>query len=191
MDDEIIRYEDDDEDFENDFVRETDKKPFLGDEEDMNFEEENTERPEKKGQAGFILLILILIALGIAAFFYFDWGNGDVDVIDGNYISVNDQVIRNSSVVIDNVGFENPGFVVIHRSSTNVSQPGEAIGRSQLLDGIEDDVVIMLDRNINQGEILFAMHHTDDGDGVYEFPASDGPTLDEDGQPIVETFRAQ
>jgi len=42
-------------------------------------------------------------------------------------------------------------------------------------------MVVMLTRETQVGETLYAMLHSDDGDGTYEFPGDDLPIKNEEG----------
>lgn len=104
--------------------------------------------------------------------------------------SENSIVISNqqpgSQVVVSRVNFSQPGYVVIRRSSQGI--PGEVIGRSELISGSRTNLIILLNSLVDNGFILFAVLHTDDGDGVFEYPESDQPLRDTAGDPIMSRF---
>ncbi len=87
-----------------------------------------------------------------------------------------------------------PGFIAIYR--TNSNERTELIGRSSLLSpGSYTNLLIQVDAPVAWKQVITAVIHADDGDGVFEFPVSDfylknGTSLvyDEDvvAVPIVE-----
>lgn len=91
------------------------------------------------------------------------------------------------SVIVDLAVFSQPGYVVIHRENEE-GKPGEVIGSSELLSGENGSVEIALTEEVSAGDGLFAMLHTDDGDGEYGFPETDPPTTDDEGNIVLIRF---
>jgi hypothetical protein len=121
----------------------------------------------------------------------------DTDDPGANSLVAEDQALEaaaSNQVTVASVTMEEAGFVVIHQESTTalVPSPGEVIGHHVVQAGENTDVVVTLDRNVRNGETLYAMLHEDtDDDGVYDFVSSgdpDGPILGSDDQPIFDDF---
>ena len=100
-------------------------------------------------------------------------------------ILVTDQEIVNQMVRIEQVISAGPGWIVIHADEN--STPGPVIGYTQVMDGINEDVMVTIDAG-NATETLYAMLHIDTGViGVYEFPGDDVPAR-VDGEMVVLPF---
>jgi len=108
-------------------------------------------------------------------------------IISGNSIFVADQTpAQNVRVAI--VRLEKPGFVVIHEDRDG--SPGTILGSSELIaTGETRDILIsLLSRPTRDGEFLYAMLHTDNGDGVFD-AAQDTPVIDPVGnEPVMTIF---
>ena len=89
-----------------------------------------------------------------------------------------------------NVGFANfgdGGYVVIHED--NDGKPRAIVGNSTLLSqGENKNCEVMLSRESVDGETLYAMLHSDNGDGVFN-PADDPPTTDDQGNIVLMKFQ--
>ena len=94
-------------------------------------------------------------------------------------IAVEDQQVIEDAVKIQEVSFENPGYVVIHLSEDG--KPGKVLGNSGLFkSGTYNEISVMVS-NLQEGENkLFAMVHFDDGDSIYKFPGDDIPAKVDD-----------
>ncbi|MCH7640959.1 hypothetical protein IID22_02005 [Patescibacteria group bacterium] len=91
------------------------------------------------------------------------------------------------TVTVSMVVLSKPGYVVVHMDTDG--KPGAVIGNSKYLaSGESSNVVVTLSRASTGGEVLYAMLHTDDGDGTYAFPGDDLPTKDEDGNVVLMKF---
>ncbi len=76
---------------------------------------------------------------------------------------------------------DGPGWIVVHEDNGS-GDIGGVIGFAALNDGVNEDVLVVLDRFAVDSERLFAMLHTDVGIvGTFEFPGGDGPVSDENG----------
>lgn len=98
------------------------------------------------------------------------------------------------TIVVDHVDLAEPGFVAVHTPALLAGQVTDSVvGASELLDaGAHEDVEIVLDDPIRTSQALIPMPHRDtDGDGTYGFVesdgADDGPFVDGDGEPVVDT----
>ncbi len=102
----------------------------------------------------------------------------------------NQRIAPATEVTVDNVVVADNGFVVIHEQN-EAGQIGDFFGSSVLLNavpGIFNNVDITLDRSVAEGETLYAMLHSDNGDGVYTNPTDDPPVLDAGGNVISPPF---
>ena len=140
------------------------------------------------------LYILIAFAILVLAWWMLfvnkaDEGPSSQPVVSSepmNAISVRDQKIVSNDVTVKRVSFKEPGYIVIHLSKDG--KPGKVIGHSDLYGaGSYSGVAFSLDDLIVGDNSLFAMLHTDDGDGNYEFPGEDLPTK-VDGAVVVKPF---
>ncbi len=79
------------------------------------------------------------------------------------------------SVNIASFTLAEPGYVVVHADDDG--SPGPVIGRTELIEaGTYEDVDVEIDA-ARAGTRVYPMLHTDDGDGEYEFPGADAPTM--------------
>lgn len=90
-------------------------------------------------------------------------------------------------VFIEDITLKNPGYVVIHREVDGT--PGPIIGSSDLLPaGETKNLIVSLNESVKEGDVLFAMLHSDNGDGTFEFPGPDAPVLDTNGNIVMQKF---
>jgi hypothetical protein len=100
-------------------------------------------------------------------------------------VTVMDQAIEDSTVVVPQAISEGPGWMVIHADADGA--PGPVIGNAALSDGVNSDVSVEIDVDAAT-ETLYAMLHTDSGEmGTYEFPDGD-PPVQVEGNVVVEPF---
>lgn len=110
---------------------------------------------------------------------------GDV-MVGKDAIAVTDYS-AGETVIATIVVLSKPGYVVVHMEADGA--PGAVIGNSTLLpSGESNNVVVSLSRPSTGGEVLYAMLHTDNGDGLYAFPGDDLPTKDEEGNVVLMKF---
>jgi len=84
-----------------------------------------------------------------------------------NAVVVTDTVEGNSSIIVNTVRLQKPGYVVIYEQSEN--NLGEIVGRSDLLSGGEKKLeIIDLDKVTKDGEKYIAVLHLDDGDEKFD-----------------------
>jgi len=103
---------------------------------------------------------------------------GDAMVEAKPSIEVNDQPVKDGVVMASKVTLDKPGFVVIHKVIDGTF--ADVIGNSELLEaGTYSNVEIEL-TDFSKETQLNAMLHYDNGDGSYEFPGPDGPTVMDD-----------
>lgn len=87
------------------------------------------------------------------------------------------QETNGSTVTVDNVSLASPGYVTIHAVEQDYS-PGDAVGHTQLEAGSHENVTVDIDESfyesLDDRFRLYAIVHTDDGDGEFD-PESDPP----------------
>jgi hypothetical protein len=102
-------------------------------------------------------------------------------------VSVKDQAIDNSSVVVETVTSEKQGWIVIH--ADNNGKPGPVIGYAAVNEGENPAVTVEIDAS-KATPVLYAMLHVDAGAiGSYEFPGADVP-VKVDGMMVSPAFKA-
>ena len=107
-------------------------------------------------------------------------------------VTVEDQTPNPANeILVDEVVSDGPGWIVIHEQDGG--DVGGVIGNAAVSDGINTDVTVTLDRDIADGETLYAMLHADDpADGTFTFDgtASDpeDPPVTSNGDTVVESF---
>lgn len=102
---------------------------------------------------------------------------------------------RGAFVTLPSVTLAQDGFVALHTTGADGKMQGLPVaGVSSLLRaGTYQNVLIRLDPNIkvNVGDQLWAMAHFDsNGNGVYEFPSTDGPVMGAGGI-VMTPFRVR
>ena len=90
-------------------------------------------------------------------------------------VIVKNQKIKGSTVMINEVLSNGPGWLVIHADSKGA--PGPVIGYAAVPDGLTRELSVKI--NVSKATpILYAMLHTDAGVvGKYEFPGPDVPVM--------------
>lgn len=102
-------------------------------------------------------------------------------------VSVKDQTIKDSTVVIDEVLSNGPGWLVVHSEAKG--GPGPVIGWAAAPDGLSRGLSVKIDTR-KATPTLFAMLHSDSGKvGTYEFPGPDLPVM-VDGKMVSPPFKA-
>lgn len=90
-------------------------------------------------------------------------------------VTVKDQTTDGTSVVVEDVVSQGPGWMVIHAQANGTV--GEAIGETHLDNGDNKNVVVKID-STKATSTMYAMLHTDAGIvGKYEFPGPDVPVM--------------
>jgi len=102
-------------------------------------------------------------------------------------VTVADQPIKNSSVVIPEVISDGDGWIVVHRQNGDLTI-GSGVGNAPVHSGVNTNVVVEVDTTRTSGT-MYAMLHKDLGQkGVIEFPGADEPVL-LNGQIVAPTFK--
>ena len=105
-----------------------------------------------------------------------------------NLVLVTDYTAGKTATVA-RVVLEKPGYVMIHEDASGA--PGAIIGTSALLPvGESSDTVVTLKRASKDGEVLYAMLHTDDGDGKFNVTV-DVPLTDSSGNVVVMNYTVE
>jgi len=148
---------------------------------------------KNKGIIFFILIILLIVA-GFLMFNAFLKENV-IEKEAQEEVVVEDEVMLplivpeqagGSEIFIENTVLQNAGFVVIHKEENG--KPGEIIGASDLLQvGTKKNFLMDIDEEVVEGDTLFAMIHTDDGDGVFD-GSLDSPFIDDNGDIVLVKF---
>src|SRR6185369_333337 len=109
--------------------------------------------------------------------------NGEVVPKLKNTLSMSEQK-AGSSVVVDEVSLQKPGYVVLHEDTAG--KPGKIVVHSGLLAaGTKQDLVIRL--ATKSGTNYFAMLHSDNGDGKFD-ETKDLPINGANAMPIMVMF---
>ncbi len=136
------------------------------------------------------VIIIVIFIIGIVVLFLsknqgsIPSNNSSGLIISSNAIYVAEQV-PGTSISVAVVRLEKPGFAVIHEDSNGV--PDKILGASNLLQTGEAKNLppIMLSRLTKDGETIFVMLHTDNGDGKFN-AKEDKPALDSvGGEPVM------
>ncbi len=147
---------------------------------------------KNKGITIFIILVLVIIA----GFFFFNvfLKNNVIEPEDTQEV-VEEEIVPlvdapeqagGNNVFISRAVLVDGGYVVIHREEDG--GVGEVIGVSEFIPaGMKENFLIDLTEEIVEGDVLFAMLHTDDGDGVFALD-DDLPTVDADGNIVMTSF---
>ncbi len=100
-------------------------------------------------------------------------------------VTVGDQVVQDSTVVIPKVITAQDGWIVIHATDKD----GTVLGYSPVKTGENDNVPVKID--MSKGTpIVSAMLHIDSGIiGTYEFPTADPPVKDASGKVVNVPFK--
>lgn len=101
-------------------------------------------------------------------------------------VAVSDQEIVDGTVTISEVISHGAGWLVIHAQADG--KPGPILGYSPVVDGENQDVVVVIDAAAAT-ETLYAMLHTDAGEtGTFEFPDGEDVPVALDGQVVTPSF---
>ncbi|MFC4552256.1 MULTISPECIES: DUF7282 domain-containing protein [Halorussus] len=111
-------------------------------------------------------------------------------------ITFQDGTPNDTTVMIERVVVPEGGFLVVHAAENATGAyvtaedvtVGPVLGNSTYLGpGVHSNVVVQLDRPLNESQTLVAMPHRDTNDNQeYDFPQADDPYT-VDGAPVVES----
>lgn len=135
------------------------------------------------------MFVVIVGIIAVVIYFVFTGGSEDTTaplLVGDNAIYVSDAM----PAVSVQVGFAvlaEGGYVVMHEDSEG--KPGAIIGNSDVLSqGESQDFEVMLSRESVDGETLYAMLHSDNGDGAFN-PAEDKPIKDDQENVVLMRFQ--
>jgi hypothetical protein len=144
------------------------------------------------------LIILALVVIGVIAS-----RQPEPALVDPNInvevetevasLTVSDQVVAEETIVIGSVYAQEDGWVVLHRTTEEGDlNPASVVGVVAIPSGSNQNVVVELSGEVEDGEVLVAMLHVDTGVmGEYEF-SEETPELDSpvqvDGEVVVSFF---
>jgi len=159
---------------------------------------------KQKGFSTSLVIITALLVAVIVSYFMFvrkpsdeegpilkpEIGNSDQTadplLVGNNAIYVSDTK-SDTRVNVDFAIFAKDGYVVIHENNGGI--PGAILGNSNSLSvGESRSFQVPLSRKSVDGEILYAMLHSDNGDGEFN-PADDLPIRDDKGNIIFMGFQ--
>jgi len=135
------------------------------------------------------LFVVIVGIVAVVIYFVFTGVSEDTTtplLVGDNAIFVSDAMPA-ASVKVGFAVLAEGGYVVIHKD--NEGKPGAIIGNSDVLSqGESRDLEVMLSRESVDGETLYAMLHSDNGDGAFN-PAEDKPIKDDQGNVVFMKFQ--
>lgn len=135
------------------------------------------------------MFVVIVGIVAVVIYFVFTGVSEDTTtplLVGDNAIFVSDAMPA-ASVKVGFAVLAEGGYVVIHKD--NEGKPGAIIGNSDVLSqGESRDLEVMLSRESVDGETLYAMLHSDNGDGAFN-PAEDKPIKDDQGNVVFMKFQ--
>lgn len=147
---------------------------------------------KNKGIIFFIAIILFII-VGFLVFNAFLKESVVEPVVQEN-ITGNDNLLSlivpeqagGKEIFIESSVLPDAGYVVVHREKDG--KPGDIIGVSDFLSaGVKENFLMSINEEVVEGDTLFAMIHSDDGDGVFD-ESLDVPFVDGNGDVILVKF---
>lgn len=142
--------------------------------------------------------IVVVLVLLVGGFLLLRRGGQPVGLpSDGVQETPEAMVLEDKVVVTDyeagmtataaSVSLQEAGYVVIHEDKDG--KPGAVLGNSEFLaKGESENIVVTLSRESVEGEVLYAMLHSDDGDAEFSFPGPDVPLADEEGNIVLAKY---
>lgn len=114
---------------------------------------------------------------------------------EGPMVDAGDQSVANGIVSAEAIMAPANGWLVVHRTDDSMA-PGPVIGHAPLREGENADVAAILTEQVQPGDMLMLMIHSEDGGmqtGIFEYTlgaAEDGP-IRIDGDLVMTTITAQ
>lgn len=138
----------------------------------------------------YLMLIFLATVTGFVSCSDDDDNGPDVIEPTGSVI-VDDQTLTDGMITISTVVMSHDGWVVLKRD--NNGSPGTMIGDPLFVEAdTHSDLTFDLSGvQVENGETLWVVLHTDDGDEEFEFTASgdvDGPVMGTGGADVAESF---
>jgi len=136
----------------------------------------------KKIYQGWLTWLPTTFMAGVFFFYGGFWPKDDLQMSGIEKVAQTDEVSGNflepisaQEILIRNVGFKVGGYLVIREEVGG--NPGEIIGRSELVSGSSELIVISLSRSLVNGELLYVNYYLDNGNSLF---GEDEDTYDED-----------
>jgi hypothetical protein len=129
----------------------------------------------------FILTLMLIVAIGpergdiqpVITFTHKAGSTAPMAYSGREHIQVIDQNVTAGKVIILSAALKENGYVVIHKEEKG--KPGPIIGVSNMIaPGLYSNRSVVLTEGVAQGDILYAMLHADNGDGIFT-PKDDAP----------------
>lgn len=117
------------------------------------------------------------------------------DQMKSPMVDASDQSVANGVVSADKVMAPENGWLVVHRTDSEMA-PGPVVGYAPLRMGETDDVAAILTEEVNPGDMLMLMVHSEAGGmetGKFEYTLGakeDGP-IKPDGKLVMKVITAQ
>ncbi len=105
------------------------------------------------------------------------------------------QSVADGTVTTKKVVAESNGWLVVHRTDEG-GKPGPVVAHTPLRKGENTDVAAILTEEVNSGDMLMLMLHSEDGGmktGIFEYTLGakeDGP-IKKDGKLVMKTITAK
>lgn len=141
-------------------------------------------------------MLLMILGLGVTSCSDDEDDNIDPVIAPTGSLVVENQMLQDDMLTISNISMSNDGWVVIHRDNGDGGPVvPEIISVPQMVEAGESmDITVELKEGeeVEDGEVLWAMLHTDDGViGTYEFNGSNGldaPIKDAANNVVTQSF---
>ena len=110
-------------------------------------------------------------------------------------VTASDQDVSGGTVTAETVSAPANGWLVVHRTGEDM-KPGPVVGYAPLREGMNEDVVAILQEEVASGDMLMLMIHGEDGGmstGGFEYSLGakeDGP-IRVDGELVMTVVAAQ
>jgi len=139
-----------------------------------------------KSRFGIIVVVVVIAAIGSFIFVKKQVVDTTAPLLVGNNAIYVSDAKPATNVRVGFVILAGGGYVVVHQDSEG--KPGAIIGNSDALpQGESRDFEITLSRESIDGETLYAMLHSENGDGAFN-PAEDTPIKDDRGNIVLMNF---
>jgi len=109
------------------------------------------------------------------------------EILKGKVSFKIENVVSGNEVIVNDVTFNLPGFVVIYEGDeVNVDK---ILGDSGiLLNGTSENIIIPLRKSVSNGQKVTAVMHTDNGNEIFDSPMKDLPIKTRGSNTVSKTF---
>ena len=109
------------------------------------------------------------------------------EILKGKVSFKIENVVSGNEVVVSDVTFYLPGFVVIYDGEE--VNADKILGDSGiLLNGTSENIIITLRKSVASGQKITAVMHTDDGNEIFDSPMKDLPIKTRGSNTVLKTF---